>query len=127
MADKKVVDINTGKKDEEVINPMDMITSLKDEEKNVLCDYIDAVIKTEISSYHKMNVDILKSIDDILQGYDETIDNLCLDVITLITIICANEDDSKKYDELKAQIKEKLEADIAAEANEEVNEDDGEE
>ena len=127
MADKKVVDINTGKKDEEVINPMDMITSLKDEEKNALCDYIDAVIKTEISSYHKMNVDILKSIDDILQGYDETIDNLCLDVITLITIICANENDSKKYDELKAQIKEKLEADIAAEANEEVNEDDGEE
>lgn len=127
MADKKVVDINTGKKDEEVVNPMDMITSLKDEEKNALCDYIDAVIKTEISSYHKMNVDVLKSIDDILQGYDETIDNLCLDVITLITIICANEDDSKKYDELKAQIKEKLEADIAAEAEEEVNEDDGEE
>lgn len=127
MADKKVVDINTKKKDEEVVNPMDMITSLKDEEKNALCDYIDAVIKTEISAYHKMNVDVLKSIDDILQGYDETIDNLCLDVITLITIICANEDDSKKYDELKAQIKEKLEADIAAEAEEEANEDDGEE
>lgn len=91
---------------------LDNIKSLNDEEKKTLIDYINDTIKKEITNYHNLNLEVLKSIDEIISAFDETINNNCLDLMTIISILCQEEDDIDKYLEIKENIRKKLEEDF---------------
>ena len=91
---------------------LDNIKSLNDEEKKTLIDYINDTIKKEITNYHNLNLEVLKSIDEIISAFDETINNNCLDLMTIISILCQEEDDMDKYLEIKENIRKKLEEDF---------------
>ena len=91
---------------------LDNIKSLNDEEKKTLIDYINDTIKKEITNYHNLNLEVLKSIDEIISAFDETINNNCLDLMTIMSILCQEEDDMDKYLEIKENIRKKLEEDF---------------
>lgn len=91
---------------------LDLITSLNNKEKEALVNYINDVIKKEITNYHNLNLEVLKSIDEIMSAFDETINNNCLDLMTIMAILCQEEDDMDKYLEIKENIRKKLEEDF---------------